>query len=361
MRRWLKVLVFVLILFLLIYLGLVVESIIAKPKIVPLTYGKRGGSAVVITGAAARIVQEAALLEHLDKTGWLANVCFISGTSSGALNTVMLNAVLEKKISWEHYNSLLFELKNDDIYIKNGKSLPVNNEPYHDLLTRIVNDSLGYKKIGDLPFNSSMSISDVDLFPPFSKTYRLSNIKINAESNPEFNLVDVLMASTAIPVIFPPVRFKEPFGLPNSAYIDGGLGEDHIPYMAVLQFEKYRNYGVDTLIIISRKSDINPELKNELLDFGNNDSRISGRLSYRIENITRNGFIKSMRVLQQKYPELAKRTYVFIPDFPEDFALLNFSNLKKQYTVCSNWAESHKPVPLNQFLAESAQEEKTHK
>jgi predicted acylesterase/phospholipase RssA len=360
MRRWLKVLVSILILFVLIYLGLVVELIIAKPKIVPLTYEKRGGTAIVITGAAARIVQEAALLEHLDKTGWLRNVCFISGTSSGALNTVMLNAVLQKKISWEHYNSLLFELNNDDIYIKTDKSLPVNNEPYHNLLTHIVNDSLGYRIMGDLPFNSSMSISDVDLFPPFSKTYRLSNIKINPESNPAFNLVDVLMASTAIPVIFPPVRFKESFGLPNSSFIDGGLGEDHIPYTAVLQFEKYRNYGVDTLIIVSRKSDINPEFKNELLNLGNNDSRISGRLNYRIENLARNSFIKSMRVLQQKYPELAERTYVFIPDFPEDFALLDFSNLKKQYMVCASWAESHKPVPLNQFLAENAMEEKSH-
>lgn len=338
-----------------------VESIIAKPKIALLTYEKRWGTAVVITGAAARIVQEAALLEHLDKTGWFGNVCFISGTSSGALNTVMLNAILDKKISWQSYNCLLFGLNNDDIYIKSGKSLPVNIEPYHNLLTRIINDSLGYKNIGDLPFNSSMSISDVDLLPPFSKTFRLSNIKINPESNPDYNLVEVLMASTAIPVFFPPVRFKKSFGLPNSSFMDGGLGEDHIPYTAVLQFEKYRNYGVDTLIIISRKSDINPELKNELVNLGNNDSRISRRFSYSMENMARNGFIKSMRILQQKYPELAERTYVYIPDFPEDFALLNFSNLKKQYLVCASWAESHKPVPLNQFLVESAQEEKTYK
>lgn len=358
MRRVLIIFSFILILCTLTYLGLVIESITAKPKILPVVFEKRSGTAVVITGAAARIVQEAALLENLHKNGWLSNICFISGTSSGALNTVMLNAILEKKISWQCYNSILFKLNNDDIFVRNGRALPVNNDPYRNLLTRVINDSLGYKTIGDLPFKSAISISDVDLLPPFSKTYRISNARINAESNPDFNLVEVLMASTAIPVIFPSAKFKDPLSLPNSSFIDGGLGEDHIPYMAVLQYEKFRNCGVDSLIIISRKSDTNPELQNEISEFGNNDSRLSGKLSLRLENLAKNGFIKSMKELQQKYPDLAERTYVFIPDFPENFPLLNFSNLQKQHEVTVAWAESHKPVPLNQYLAENEREEK---
>jgi len=67
--------------------------------------------------------------------------------------------------------------------------------------------------------------------------------------------------------------------------------------------------------------------------------------------MARSGFIKGMKELQQNYPELAARTYVYIPDFEENFALLNFTDLKKQYTVTANWAESHKPVPLNKYLA----------
>jgi patatin-like phospholipase/acyl hydrolase len=297
-------------------------------------------------------VQEAALLEDLQKNRWLENVCFISGTSSGALNTVMLNAILENQFSWNSYLSILFKLTNDDIFIRNRRELPVNNEPYRRLLASVINDSLGYYYIGDLPLQSSISISDVDFMPPESKTYRLSNAKINMESNSGFNLVEALMASTAIPVIFPPARFKESFGLPNSAFVDGGLADDHLPYKAVLQYEKYRGYGVDTLIIVSRKSDTKPDIDNELMDFGNNDSKLREKLGFRIENLARNGFIKSMKELQHDYPELAAHTYVFIPDFPENFPLLDFNELENQYHVTAEWARNHKPVSLNQFLSE---------
>lgn len=352
MRRLSKVFIFVLIFFVLVNIGLIVGTLIAKPDREPPFYEKREGTAVVITGAAARIVQESALLENLHKNGWLRNICFISGTSSGALNAVMLNAILEKKMTWERYNSMMFRLNNDSIYIRTGRSLPVNNEPFQNLLARVVNDSLGYTHIGDLPFQSSISITAVDIVPPFSTTYRLSNIKINVESNPGFNLVETLLASTAIPILFPPFRFSESFGLPNSSFVDGGVAEDHIPYEAVLQFEKYRGFGVDTLIIVSRKSDSKSVISNELTDFGNNDSRIFVKLSLWIDNLAMNGFIKSMKELQQKYPELAAHTYVFIPDFEENFALLDFTNMQKQHNVTAIWAESHNPMPLNQFLAE---------
>jgi predicted acylesterase/phospholipase RssA len=53
-------------------------------------YPKRSGTAIVMTGAAARIPQEAALLEELYNRGLMKNVVFISGVSSGALNSVAL-------------------------------------------------------------------------------------------------------------------------------------------------------------------------------------------------------------------------------------------------------------------------------
>jgi len=351
MRRLLKLFFFTLIFFALIYVGLVIKSIIARPEFETFTYDKRGGTAIVITGAAARIVQEAALLEHLQKTGWMHNVCFISGTSSGALNTVMLNAILDKKFSWERYRSILGKINNDDIFIRTGKSLPVNNEPYQKLLAQVINDSLGYFRIGDLPLNSAISISDIMIMPPNSKTYRLSNLKINTESNPGFNLVEVLVASTAIPILFPSAQFQESFGLPKSSFVDGGFADDHIPFKAVLQYEKYRGFGVDTLIIVSRKSDSRPRLSTELQNFSNNNSRIFTKLSSWIDNQAMNGFIRGMKELQRNYPELAAHTYVYIPDFDENFALLDFSQLKKQYEVTKDWTKTHKPIPLKEYLA----------
>ncbi len=350
MKRFFKVFFLTVFLLSLIYVGLAIGNIASRPDIENNTYEKRSGTAVVITGAASRIAQESALLEQLHKTGWLRNVCFISGTSSGALNTVVLNAILEKKFSWQRYNSILFNLNNDDIFIRNGRSLPVNNLPYCNLLARVVNESLQYNSLGDLPFHSSISILDITAFPPRSVTYRLSNVKINDESNPGYNLVEALIASTAIPVIFPPARFTESFGLPNSSFIDGGLGEDHLPYEAVLQYEKFRGYGVDTLIIVSRKSDTEPDLNNELMNFGNSDPRLHDKVNLWIEKMAKNSFIKSMKELQKKYPELAERTYVYIPDFPDNFPLLDFNSLKQQHEVTKAWAVNNKPVLLKSYL-----------
>ena len=355
MKKVLKASFISLILLVLIYVGILINTILARPEIETHSYQKRSGTAIVITGAAARIAQEAALLEQLHKTGWLNKVSFISGSSSGALNTVMLNAIIENKISWKSYDSLLFSLTNDDIFIRTGRSLPVDNTPYYNLLTRVINDTLGYRHLGDLPIASAISISDISALPPHSKTYRLSNVKINDESNPNFNLVEALMASSAIPFIFPPARFKEPFGLPNSSFVDGGLADDHLPFESVLQFEKYRNIGVDTLIIVSRKCDTKPGINDEIQNFGNNDSRIQAKLGIWLENIAKNNFIKSMKEIQQEYPELAARTYVNIPDFPDNFPLLNFNYMKEQYEVTSAWAMSHKPIKLDQYLAENAE------
>lgn len=353
MQRVRKKLFFALLLLLLIYAGLIFTTILAQPETEHIVFEKHSGTALVITGAAARIVQEAALLENLQKKGWFTNICFISGTSSGAINTVMLNGILENKFTWERYHSILFNITNHDIYIRNGRSLPVNNEPLQNLLETVVNDSLGYKSIGDLPFRSSISISAVDLLPPFSATYRLCNLKINNESNPAFNLVETLLASTAIPILFPAAHFHESFGLPKSSFVDGGFSNDHIPFEAVLQFEKFRGFGVDTLIIVSRKSDTKQGIQHEVEKFGNTDSRTFAKLSYWIDNLAMNGFIRSMKELQKKYPELAARTFVYIPDFEENFALLDFSEMKHQYDVTASWAETHKPVPLNQYLEEN--------
>ena len=353
MQRVWKILFFTLLLFLLTYAGLIITTLLAQPQTEHLVFEKHSGTALVITGAAARIVQEAALLENLQNKGWLSNICFISGTSSGAINTVMLNGILENKFTWERYHSILFNITNHDIYIRNGRSLPVNNEPLQNLLETVVNDSLGYKSIGDLPFQSSISISAVDILPPFSTTYRLCNLKINNESNPAFNLVETLLASTAIPILFPAAHFHESFGLPKSSYVDGGFSNDHIPFEAVLQFEKFRGFGVDTLIIVSRKSDTKQGIQHEVEKFGNSDSRTLDKLSYWIDNLAMNGFIRSMKEIQKDYPELAARTFVYIPDFEENFALLDFSEMKHQYDVTATWAKTHKPVPLNQFLKEN--------
>lgn len=311
---------------------------------------ERSGTAILITGAAARIPQEAALLEELYTRGLLKNVVFISGVSSGALNSVMLNGILGEKMTWMEYKDILFGIENSDIFIQEGKKLPVNTEPEREFITHVVENRLGYQTIGDLPFMTEISITHVSDFDIKKTVYRLCSRKINAETDTTLSLVDILMASTSFPVAFPPVRIRNAVTIPDVEYIDGGVGDDHVPYKALLDFEKFKGSGVDRVYIISRKSDSIPEVSEELRILGINDRGIFDRLGISMDNILKKGLLKRLEAFTRDAPDLVPRTYVWIPDFQTDFLMFSFSNLKEQYEMTSQWAKTHDPVPVSEYL-----------
>ncbi|MBN2773919.1 MAG: patatin-like phospholipase family protein [Prolixibacteraceae bacterium] len=307
------------------------------------------GTAIIITGAAARIPQEAALLEELYKKGQLNDVVFIAGASSGALNTVMLNGILDKKITWEEYKNLLFSITNDSIFIRKGKKLPLDISPLKHYLTNVVNNKLGYYKIGDLPVASAISISDINLLKLVRRNYRLSNIRMNEESDPSLDLVQILMASTAFPIAFPKAKITGATTLPDDEFIDGGLVDDHVPFAGLLEFIDYRKQDVEKVFIVSRKSD-RPELSEELLSVGINDKGLFDKLGISLDDFLKSAFLKGLKKFKENAPELAEKTYVYVPEFERSFLLLNFDNLKDQYDFTGKWAKNNEPVPLSVYL-----------
>jgi predicted acylesterase/phospholipase RssA len=310
----------------------------------------RQGVAVIMTGAAARIPQEAALLEELDRRGLLKNVVFISGVSSGALNSVVLNGILSGKISWNEYKDILYNLKNSDIYTQDGKKLPVNTAPARELYSRVAEKRLGYHRIGDLPIMTEISfthLKDLDL----KKTvYRMCSRKINDETDTTLSLVDIMMASTSFPVVFPPVRIKNVRTIPDVDYVDGGVGDDHIPFQALLDFEKFRGRGVEKVYIVSRKCDNLPDLSEELRGLGINDRGVFDKLGISLDAILRRGMIRRLEAYATEAPGLIPRTFVWIPDFDANFLMFNFNNLREQYDVTSKWAKANEPVRLGDYL-----------
>jgi hypothetical protein len=318
---------------------------ISEPQLV-----KRKGTAIILTGAAARIPQEAALLEELYKRGLLKDVVFISGVSSGALNSVALNGILSGRMSWEEYKEILFTIKNSNIYLQEGRKLPVSTDPERELLRKIIEAKLGYYKIGDLPFMTEISITDLKELDLKKRVYRMCSRKINPESDTTLNLVEILMASSAIPVAFPEVRIPDVTTIPDVRYVDGGVGNDHVPYYALLQFEKLRGTGVEKVYIISRKSDSIPAVSEELRVLGINDRKILDNLGVSIDDITKKGIIKRLKAFKEEAPDLVPLTYVWIPDFKKDFLMFNFDNLEEQYRMTAEWAGLHNPVPLDEFL-----------
>lgn len=311
---------------------------------------KKHGTAIIITGAAAKIAQEAALLEQLHKQGMLNDVVFISGASSGALNAAVLNAILSKKFTWEGYIKILGNLSNNDIFIRNGDKLPVNTQPLRNLISRILTDSLGFEKLSDLPYPTSFSVVNLKVLPLKDRTYRLCNRKINSESDSTLNIVDVLMASTSYPFAFPPVNIRNIKTIPDVPYHDGGIAADHVPYHALIEFEKYSGFEVEKMIIISRKRDSIPNTNLELEQFGIDKFKFFDKLGVSPEAISNRGFYKRLKELEVESPSLAERTYVYVPDFEEEFLMFDFTTLKKQYEVTSRWAQTHSPVLLKDYL-----------
>lgn len=314
------------------------------------SYQKRSGTAVIITGAAARIPQETALLEELYNRGLLKNVVFISGVSSGALNSVILNGILTGRITWKEYREILFKMQNSDVFVQEGKKLPVNTEPLRKFITNLVEERLGYKTIGDLPITTEISFTHVKDLDLRKTVYRMCSRKINEETDTTLSLVDILMASTSFPVAFPPSRIRNVKTIPDVEYVDGGVGDDHLPYHALLEFEKFRGFGVEKVYFISRKSDTIPELSEEMKVLGIDDKGRFDRLGISLDNILKKGWIKRLTAYAEEAPDHVPYSYIWIPDFQKDFLMFSFSNLKDQYEVTAQWAKAHDPVPMADYL-----------
>jgi predicted acylesterase/phospholipase RssA len=328
----------------LLFAGLKIDEQVIQPV------AKRSGTAIIMTGAAARLPQEAALLEALYNRGLLKDLVFISGVSSGALNSVMLNGILSRKITWAEYKDIIFGIKNSDIFIQQGKKLPVNTEPSRQFITNVVEGKLHYHTIGELPYFTEISFTNIKKLDLKKTVYRMCSRKINAETDTTLSLVDILMASTSFPIAFPAVRIKNVRTIPDVEYIDGGVGDDHVPYQALFDFENHRGYGVEKVYIISRKSDSIPKVSEELKILGINDRGVFDKLGISIDNFLKKGIIKRLSAYAKEAPDHVPYTYVWIPDFQEEFLMFNFEKLEEQYNVTANWARTHDPLPLAEYL-----------
>jgi hypothetical protein len=308
------------------------------------------GTAIIMTGAAARIPQQAAMLEVLYNRGLLKDVAFISGVSAGALNAVMLNGILSGKISWDDYRNILFNLKDSDIFLlQENNKLPVNTEPKYRLFKEIVEDRLGYHTIGDLPIMTEISFNKYISLGLGRNVYRMCSRKINSETDTTLRLVDILMATSAIPVAFPPVRIENTTTIPDVRFTDGGVGADNIPFRALLEFQEFRGYNVSKVYILSRKAS-NYVMRDELQYLGIERKMVIDRFGLPVDNVLKRLMINRLGAYARAVPEMLPVSYVWIPDFEQNFLMFNFNNMREQYMVTLEWAEKNDPVPLEDFL-----------
>lgn len=323
-------------------------------------------NAILFTGAAARISQEVALfdkLRELKNFNPTIDDTFITGFSSGAINLLAINVCFGNKNpkDWNDFykNQILFNLKNEDVYVRNEKLLPYyDTEPLRNTLINFIGDCK-FEYLKDLPFYSNILAFSLKTLQTCWGTSR-------DESEYYLNVVDLLMASTAIPALFPlqEVGRKdgESISFPTGKFSDGGTLGTFKRFKANLRQYYRQNGRFENLYIISpmREPDEENDTSSELLKLANAQSTENNSISDFIKNHSFNTFIKFLKRLNNykvgcifNRKPIADNIYVCIPRLPKNFDILDFSQQKAQYEAVCQWVEqnpSEFAVPLEEYL-----------
>lgn len=328
-------------------------------------------TAIFLTGAAARISQEVAILDKLmSEKGLQPNEddTLLAGFSSGSLNLAALNSCFKKEApnSWNKYYKakVLFPLKTDQVYkFQPSRKSLLDTKPLRKTLDKFL-DKMKCEYFGDFSFEAfvmAYSREDKDQHTHWanSKNKLQGNLKAS----------DLFMASTAIPVLFPEQEIRSRVtdrDFPYGDFRDGGT-QGTFKY-----FEKYmdeyiaKNGSMETMHVISpmRQS---PEQESKFMLKQMREMQSKSTLEQEkadgiledikdfLTKISMNSFLKFLYALQEWNKENVKikNVYVSIPEMEKNYPIIFFGKQRKQYKAVKEWLELNPDklaVPLDVFL-----------
>ena len=320
--------------------------------IVPETTGTPSGTALVITGAAARINQQLALIERLEEQNKLEDLEFISGVSSGGINAIMLNGILDESngFGFEEYKDIILNLSNQDVLDNSRNDLPVDTRPLWNTFEQGLLNNLNYNSFDDLILPTALTSTNLDLL-----TIEVSsNITELDEINGD--LLESLMATTSFPIAFPSIKIND------NIYVDGGLVEN-IPINATLKYQQLRGAPFDTVYIVTYQKNTETRWDEEVDLLGITGLRENilelslTKAGFDTDELSDSGFLDELERIRTNYPELASRCYVYSPSINNlpYFGVFDFSSATStaSYNAVRNWAQSNDPVPLATYLQQN--------
>lgn len=307
----------------------------------------------VINGAAAFIAQELALLQTLTQ-GLNPKVppvmpTILAGTSSGSLSAIALNAVLQAEagkgsFTWERLKKeLLFPLKNDDIFETGffaDMQMPfdisrhgyvLNTAPLKSTLEKYVQgtDNIGYQTLGDtfLPTHISAVNRQTGLTQRFFS---------GSPKDRGLNIVEVLLASTAIPVVFPERKIT---GV--GTFVDGGTGTDNSPVEALADHAPF-----DELYVIApQQQSPESDIKKRHESKGPIISNLTFAMDVRSQGLLEFQLFRSLNLVKDP-----ANAFFYTPSLKTEYNFLNFGVMKPQYEETLAWAKQNDPQPIQEYL-----------
>jgi predicted patatin/cPLA2 family phospholipase len=192
----------------------------------------------------------------MEKSG--GNWDIITGVSAGSINVAYLSTITkgEEKLFIDDYKKLWLSTSNNQVYSSvyflNGKSL-YDTSPLKNTLTKIFKDKRPIRPV---------LISATSLVKGKSEIFNKTDIQ-------NYGFIDIIMSSTAIPILFPPYGFK------NNLYVDGGVTSNILLYEGINYCIKNlpnESISVD-VIVCGKKLQDYPDITKK-----NNIINVAGRL-----------------------------------------------------------------------------------
>jgi hypothetical protein len=304
---------------------------------------KKLKTAVFLTGSGGTISQEVAIIDQLIKQGKLTfdeDETFLAGFGSGALTLVAINACFRKDnpCSWnDFYKDFLSSISDDEIFIKVHPTQWLTHPQRKDI--NLFLKIAGLNSISDLPFNSAILTSSLNE----KKTLWL---KSTSKKCKELEISDILMASTAIPVLFPPQQLNSidhssltPY---NGAYSEGAtFGIFHKLKKQLKKIVAENGPFEDIIIISPNRNYDNSPIKNHDLSALSYSEKVE--LNNYLDQISLFGFLSFLRKIQKLNfkRKIARSIVVSYPEIKDDFELLDYSNQIPKYEAVNKWLEKN--------------------
>jgi len=320
---------------------------------------KKYKTAVLLTGSGGNISQETAIIDQLIKSGELTlneEDTFLAASGSGALNLVAINTCFrdDNPCSWNQFykERFLRSISDDEIFIKvdpiHWITIPQRRK-FNELVT-----AAGFAKISDLPFDSAILTTSVN-------ENKANWLKSTAKKERDISLTDILMASSAIPVLYPTQQLNSttdnyPNRFIGANYEGAMLGlfykfrkqikkivQEHGTFEKIFIISPSRLYNYNASI----DHDLSLMLPPEKFQFNQflNQISLQGFLTF---------LIKLQKINTKK--NLSKFISISIPEMEYHDGLLDYSNQMEKYEKVKNWFDNNPErlsVDIEDFIRET--------
>ena len=192
------------------------------------------------------------------------------------------------------------------------------------------------------------TVKEGDVPLKFEKNVFISNTKYT--ENITDNVVDAILSSSAIPVVFP----TKDIG--GNKYYDGGSKTGNIPYPCMFEYTANIEERFDTIYVVTfdvtHKLSYEDELPYLNLKEGNIEELLKVFIKIFETHLSPSDkvFKNNLKTIVDRDQDLKNKIYIYTPKLDKSYPLLDFNNSKEQLDKTDTWARSNEPILYEDYI-----------